>query len=150
MNCFLLFEMQDLVLFRPPQMSSNKCHYSWLILSEREDDARIIDKESELWYSEMSLMDKLAQKKGQHVNFNVNGKQVPYIIVQQGIENFEEDLKTLKEEMKISDEIVCVEESNQADATIDCPQSTQKATSNTTVAVAVFIVLFLTESNFSL
>ena len=107
-------------------MSSVKCSYGWLLLST--------DKK-ELWGS-TSHFDKFTKKKGTEVQLLVGNKQITYVVVQQGMGNFEKNLAELrsKYDMQITSNMGI----SQTEA---LPQSTD--TSSTTVkAVSVPFLVF--------
>ena len=128
-------------------MAAMKCTFSWLVMAESEDDVRIIHKNSEMWGSETSVMGKLNKKEGSRVILYVEGKEVPYVVVKQGMGNFEKDLEDLKKSMKLRDGVAPSCEKNMgAEARDAQPQSTLSVVRNTSVPVSVIIcfdVLFL-------
>ena len=129
-------------------MASIKCSFSWLVMAESEDDVRIIHKNSEMWDSETSLMSKLNKKEGSRVILYGEGKkEVPYVVVKQGMGNFEKDLEDLNKSMELRD---CVapscEKNTGAEARDAQPQSALSVVRSTSVPNSVIIcfdVLFL-------
>ena len=128
-------------------MASIKFSFSWLVMAESEDDVRIIHKNSEMWDSETSLMSKLNKKEGSRVILYVEGEEVPYVVVKQGMGNFEKDLDVLKKSMELRDGVAPICEKNTgAEARDAQPQSTLSVVRSTSVPVSVIIcfdVLFL-------
>ena len=128
-------------------MASIKCSFSWLVMAESADDVRIIHKNSEMWDSETSLMSKLNKKEGSRVILYVEGKEVPYVVVKQGMGNFEKDLEDLKKSMELPDGVApSCEKNTGAEARDAQPQSTLSVVRSTFVPVSVIIcfdVLFL-------
>ena len=72
----------------------------WFVMSANKDDARIIDKNSSLWGS-LSYYEKLRKSEGTVVNLLIGGAEVPYIVVKQGMANFDRDLENLKKDLSI-------------------------------------------------
>ena len=128
-------------------MTSIKCSFSWLVMAESEDDVRIIHKNSEVWDSETSLMSKLNKKEVSRVILYVEGKEVPYVVVKQGMGNFEKYLEDLKKSMELRDGVAPSCEKNTGAKARDAqPQSTLSVVRSTSVPVSVIIcfdVLFL-------
>ena len=81
-------------------MTSLNCSFVWLVMSANKDDARIIDKNSSLWGS-LSYYEKLRKSEGTVVNLLIGGAEVPYIVVKQGMANFDKDLENLKKDLSI-------------------------------------------------
>ena len=69
-------------------------------MSANKDDARIIDKNSSLWGS-LSYYEKLRKSEGTVVNLLIGGAEVLYIVVKQGMANFDKDLDNLKKDLSI-------------------------------------------------
>ena len=81
-------------------MTSPNCSFVWLVMLANKDDARIIDKNSSLWGS-LSYYEKLRKSEGTVVNLLIGGAEVPYIVVKQGMANFDKDLENLKKDLSI-------------------------------------------------
>ena len=81
-------------------MISLNCSFVWLVMSANKVDARIIDKNSLLWGS-LSYYDKLRKSEGTVVNLLIGGAEVPYIVVKQGMANFDKDFENLKKDLSI-------------------------------------------------
>ena len=69
-------------------------------MSANKDDNRIIDKNSSLWGS-LSFYEKLRKSEGTVVTLLIGGAEVPFIVVQQGMANFDKDLENLKKDLSI-------------------------------------------------
>ena len=128
-------------------MASIKCSFLWLVMAESDDDLMVIQKNSDMWGSETSLMSKLNKKEGSRLILYVEGKEAPYVIVKQGMGNFEKDLEDLKKSMELRDGVAASCEKNAgAEAKEAQPQSTLSVVRNTSAPVSVIIcfdVLFL-------
>ena len=81
-------------------MTSLNCSFVWLVMSANKDDARIIDKNLSLWGS-LLYYEKLRKSEGTVVNLLIGGAEVPYIVVKQGMANFDKDLENLKKDLSI-------------------------------------------------
>ena len=116
-------------------------------MAETEDDVRIIHKNSKMWGSETSLMNKLNKKEEPRVILYVEGKEVPFVVVKQGMGNFEKDLENLKKSMELRDDVAASCEKNTgAEARKAQPQLLMSVVRNTSAPVSVMIcfdVLFL-------
>ena len=101
---------------------------------------------SEMWGSETSLMSKLSKKEGSCVILYIEGKEVLYVVVKQGMGNFE-DLEDLKKSMELRYGVAASCEKNTgAEAREAQPQSTLSVVRNTSAPVSVticFDLLFL-------
>ena len=112
-------------------MVSIKCSFSLLIIAESKHDVRVIYINSEVWGSETSLMSKLNKKEGPRVILYVEGKEVPYVVVKQGMGNFEMNLEDLKKSMDNRDGVAAsCEENTGAEARKAQPQSTLSVVRN--------------------
>ena len=116
-------------------MSSVKCSFGWLLLSTDKKVARIIDAKSELWGS-ISHFDKFTKTEGTEVQLLVGNKQVTYVVVQQGMENFEKNLAELRS--KYNKQITSNMGISQTEAP---PQSTDTSSTNVK-AVSVTSLIF--------
>ena len=116
-------------------MSSVKRSFGWLLLSTDKKDARIIDAKSELWGS-TSHFDKFTKTEGTEVQLLVGNKQVTYVVVQQGMGNFEKNLAELRSKynMQIT--------SNMGISQTEAPPQSTDTSSTTVKAVSVtFLIL---------
>ena len=123
-------------------MSSVKCSFGWLLLSTDKKDARIIDAKSELWGS-TSHFDKFTKTEGTEVQLLVGNKQVTYVVVQQGMGNFEKNLAELRSKynMQIT--------SNMGISQTEAPPQSTDTSSTTVKAVSVtFCFLASISKNF--
>ena len=116
-------------------MSSVKCSFGWLLLSTDKQNARIIDAKSDLWGS-TSHFDKFTKTEGTEFQLPVGNKQVTYVVVQQGMGNFEKNLAEMRSKynMQIT--------SNMGISQTEAPPQSTDTSSTTVKAVSVTFLIF--------